>query len=64
MTRLTSFSMLAATWAMSLLAGFSAGGMMMVLAQVITLVRQSDRFRRLTTRTHHVLARSLAGGPS
>jgi hypothetical protein len=68
MTRLTSFSMLAASlacsWATWLLAGFSAGGMVMVLAQVITLVRQSDGFRRLTHRTHHVLARSLVAGRS
>jgi hypothetical protein len=64
MTRLTSFSMLAASWAMWLLAGFSAGGVVMVLAQVITLARQSDGLRRLTTRTHHVLVRSFAGGVS
>jgi hypothetical protein len=64
MTRLTSFSMLAASWAMWLLAGFSAGGVMMVLAQVITVVRQSDGFRRLTLRTHHAFARALAGEPS
>jgi hypothetical protein len=51
MTRLTSFSILAASWAMWLLAGFSAGGVVVVLERAITLVRESSGYRRLAART-------------
>jgi hypothetical protein len=47
MSRLTTFSLLTASWMMWLVAGFSAGGMVVVLERAITLIRGSDGFRRL-----------------
>jgi hypothetical protein len=47
MTRLTSFAIISSTTVLWVLAGFSAGGMAVVVERVITLIGGSDRFRRL-----------------
>jgi hypothetical protein len=57
MTRLTAFAIVAITWMTWLIAGFTAGGMVVVIERLVTLIRTSDGYRRLKAR---LLTRALA----